>query len=59
MPFPLNSPHLIWELTSCLELIYEILDDLEDIRIGLELGLDPALLLAPVFDPLQTFGKYQ
>jgi hypothetical protein len=47
------------ELVACLELVYEILDNLEDIRIGLENGLDPSTFLDPPFDPLQTFGKYE
>ena len=51
--------HLTAELVVCLELVYEILDDLEDIRITLEKGQDLTVLLAPTFDPLRTFGKYQ
>lgn len=43
---------LTMELVACLELVYEILDDLEDIRIGLETGQDPASFLAPPLDPL-------
>jgi hypothetical protein len=50
---------LTLELVACLEILYEILDDLEDIKIALEKGQDPTTLLAPVFDPLRTFGKYQ
>jgi hypothetical protein len=58
-----------WEIIECLEITYEILDDLQDIRIGLERGLDISTFLSPdfsplitflppPFDPLQTFGKY-
>ena len=32
---------------SCLELVYEILEDLEDIRIALEKGERPKLLPFP------------
>jgi len=48
-----------WELAECLELVYEILDNLEDIRIALEEGKDPALILFPPFDPFRTIGKYR
>jgi hypothetical protein len=54
-----HMPHLTWELAYCLDVIYEILDDLEDIRIGLETGLDISTFLSPTFDPLRTFGKYE
>lgn len=45
---------------SCLELVYEILDDLEDIRIALEQGRNPDFFLSPNFgfDPFKTIGKY-
>ena len=45
---------------SCLELVYEILEDLEDIRIALEKGRDPSFFLFPNlgFDPFKTIGKY-
>jgi hypothetical protein len=52
-------PHLTWELACCLDILYEILDDLEDIRTGLEKGLDISTFLSPPFDPLRTIGKYQ
>ena len=58
-----------WEIIECLEIMYKILDNLQDIRIGLERGLDISTFLSPnfsplitflppPFDPLQTFGKY-
>jgi len=48
------------EYAACLEILFEVLDDLEDIRIGLEQGRDPDFFLAPNFgfDPLQTVGKH-
>ena len=49
---------LIWELACCLDTLYEILDNLEDIRIGLEKGQDISTFLAPAFDPFKTIGKY-
>lgn len=48
-------PYLTWELALCLETLYEILDDLQDIRIGLERGLDISTFLSPDFSPLITF----
>jgi hypothetical protein len=60
MPFPLSTPYLSWELAECLEILYEILDDLEDIRFALEKGRNPDFFLFPNlgFDPFQTIGKY-
>lgn len=45
---------------ACLELVYEILDDLEDIKIALEKGRNPDFFLFPNlgFDPFKTIGKY-
>jgi hypothetical protein len=53
-------PPLTMELACCLEIIYEILEDLEDIRIALENGRDPNFFLFPNlgFDPFKTIGKY-
>lgn len=46
-----------WELIDCLEIVYEILDDLEDIRIALVRGKDLSLILFPPFDPFRTIGR--
>jgi hypothetical protein len=48
------------EFYTCLELVYEILNDLEDIRIALEEGRNPDFFLFPTlgFDPFKTIGKY-
>ena len=46
------------ELYFCLELIYEILIDLEDIKDDLEKGKSITNILHPPFDPLKTVGKY-
>jgi hypothetical protein len=45
---------------TCLELVYEILINLEDIRIALEKGRNPDFFLFPNlgFDPFKTIGKY-
>lgn len=47
-----------WEIIECLEIVYEILFDLEDIRIALIEGKDLAYVLSPPFYPLITTGKY-
>jgi hypothetical protein len=41
-----------------LELVYEILDSLEDIRLGLERGKEITEILHPQFDPFKMIGKY-
>jgi hypothetical protein len=46
------------ELSECLELIYEILIDLEDIRKDLKNGKSTTRILRPLFDPFKTIGKY-
>lgn len=45
---------------TCLDLVYEILDNLEDIKIALEQGRNPDFFLPPNFgfDPFKTLGKY-
>jgi hypothetical protein len=58
MPFD-QQYNVNWELVECLELVYEILDDLEDIRIALIEGKDPSHILFPPFDPFRTIGKYR
>ena len=59
-----------WEFNLCLEMLHGILDNLQDIRIGLERGLDVSTFLSPDFSPLiiffpppfdllQTIGNYK
>jgi hypothetical protein len=57
MPFD-QVYNVNWELCECLELVYEILDSLDDIRLALELREDIITLLNPPFDPFRTIGKY-
>jgi hypothetical protein len=49
---------LHWDIFDCLETIYDILGDLEDIRLALCKGKNPSDILSPPFDPLKTIGKY-
>jgi hypothetical protein len=48
-------PYLITELVDCLNILYEILENLEDIRIALEKGRDPDFFLFW----LQPFQNHQ
>ena len=58
MPFDWKY-NVTWEFCECLELVYDILEDLEDIRYALEDGRDPSDILHPKFDPFKTIGKYR
>ena len=53
-----KAPTVAWEIARCLDIVYHILDDLEDVRLALEKGCDPHLILYPPFDPFKTIGKY-
>ena len=59
MPFD-QQYNVELDFYTCLDLVYEILDNLEDIRIALEEGRDPSFFLFPNngFDPFKTIGKY-
>ena len=46
------------ELCACLELVYEILDGLDDIKLALWKRKELTEILAPRFDPFKTIGKY-
>ena len=70
MPSFDQQVNMNWEFNLCLETLYGILDDLQDIRISLERGLDISSFLSPNFCPLitffpppfdllQTIGKYK
>lgn len=43
-----------WEFAMCLEIVYEILDGLEDIKVALEQQRDPDFFLPPNIG----FGKH-
>ena len=46
------------EMDDYLEVIYEILIDLDDIKDTLERGISITNILSPPFDPFKTIGKY-
>jgi hypothetical protein len=48
-----------WEVYECLDLVYEILLWLDDIKLALELGESITYAASPSFDSLKTFGKYE
>jgi hypothetical protein len=50
---------LTYELARCLDFIYDILEDLHDIKVALAKGQNPSDILSPSFDPFKTFGKYE
>jgi hypothetical protein len=58
---PNYVPTIDSELANCLEIIYDILDSLEDVRLALEKGRHPNFFLWPNlgFDPMKTIGKYR
>ena len=46
------------EMDDYLEVIYEILIDLDNIKDALERGISITNILSPPFDPFKTIGKY-
>ena len=46
------------EMDNYLEVIYEILIDLDNIKDTLERGISITNILSPPFDPFKTIGKY-
>ena len=47
-----------WELLDCLEIIYDLIDFLDDIRLALEMEKDLIPIIHQPFIPLKTIGKY-
>ena len=46
------------EMDNYLEVIYETLIDLDNIKDALEKGISIMNILSPPFDPFKTIGKY-
>ena len=46
------------ELLDCLEIMYDLIFFLNDIKLALELVEDLVPIIHPPFDPFKTIGKY-
>ena len=46
------------ELLDCLEIIYDLIDFLDDIRLVLKTEKDLIPIIHRPFDPFKTIGKY-
>ena len=56
--FPYQQHNVDEELLDCLEIIYDLIDFLDNIRLALETekGLTP--IIHQPFNPFKTIGKY-
>ena len=56
--FPYQQHNVDEELLDCLEIIYDLIDFLDNIRLALETekGLTP--IIHRPFNPFKTIGKY-
>ena len=61
MPLTKFQAEINWRVASMLEGVYDVLDNLADIKLAHELNELHSLLVPnnePAFDPLKTIGKY-
>ena len=56
--FPYQQYNVDEELLDCLEIIYNLIDFLDDIRLVLETEKDLTPIIHQPFDPFKTIGKY-
>ena len=56
--FPYQQYNMDKELLDCLEIIYSLIDFLNDIRLGLEMEEDLIPIIHQPFDAFKTIGKY-
>ena len=56
--FPYQQYNMDEELLYCLEIIYDLIDFLDDIRFVLETEKDLTPIIHQTFDPFKTIGKY-
>ena len=54
--FPYQQYNMDEKLLDCLEIIYDLINFLDDIRLALEKDLTP--IIHQPFDPFKTIGKY-
>ena len=56
--FPYQQYNVDEELLDCLEIIYDLIDFLDGIRLVLETEKDLTHIIHQPFDPFITIGKY-
>ena len=56
--FPYQQYNVDEELLDCLEIIYDLIDFLDDIRLALEMEKDLIPIIHQPFNPFKTIGKY-
>ena len=56
--FPYQQYNVDEELLDCLEIIYDLIDFLDDIRLVLETEKDLTPIIHRPFNPFKTIGKY-
>ena len=56
--FPSQQYNMDKELLDCLEIIYNLTDFLDDIRLVLEMEKDLIPIIHRPFDSFKTIGKY-
>ena len=56
--FPYQQYNMVKELLDCLEIIYDLINFLDNIRLALEMKKDLIPIIHRPFDPFKTIGKY-
>ena len=56
--FPYQQYNVDEELLDLLEIIYKLIDFLDDIRLALEMEKDLTPIIHQPFNPFKTIGKY-
>ena len=56
--FPYQQYNVDEELLDCLEIIYDLINFLDNIRLALETEKDLTPIIHRPFDPFKTIGKY-
>ena len=56
--FPYQQYNMDKELLDCLEIIYNLINFLDNLRLVLETEKDLVPIIHQPFDPFKTIGKY-
>ena len=56
--FPYQQYNMVKELLDCLEIIDDLINFLDNIRLALEMKKDLIPIIHRPFDPFKTIGKY-